>query len=42
MLPEGHIIQQATSLAEMATITDKGRIFSAPVDKKLHSFMKIS
>lgn len=26
MLPEGHIIQQATSLAEMATITDKGTI----------------
>ena len=42
MLPEGHIIQQATSLAEMATITDKGKIFSAPVDKKLHFSMKIS
>ena len=26
MLPEGHIIQQATSLAEMATITDKGMV----------------
>ena len=26
MLPEGHIIQQTTSLAELATITDKGKI----------------
>ena len=28
MLPEGHIIQQATSLAEMATITDKGAVLN--------------
>ena len=42
MLPEGHIIQQATSLAEMATITDKGMIFNERVDKKLYSLMKIS
>ena len=32
MLPEGHIIQQANSLAEMATITDKGKISSTLVD----------
>merc|ERR1712131_291686 len=30
MLPEGHIIQQATSLAEMATITDKASYFHDP------------
>ena len=27
MLPEGHIIQQATSLEEMNSVTDKGTIF---------------
>ena len=42
MLPEGHIIQQATSLAELATITDKGKISSQWVDKNcIHAWKSL-